>query len=162
MANSHLYLKTLPLDIIQNIVFDKDFDFDTNTEFDLVFYIMSRLNCKLRFKTFSNNPNKCILDDFKCEPRNPGEGRRLLLDVLNTFKNEKPLIQTIELIVLPKKRLIDYYKQIGFEQVDSNYMEGNIDDIINNITNKFGGRKSKRRIFRKGKSKRKRRSKRKE
>jgi hypothetical protein len=102
---------------------------------------------------------RCILDDFNCKPRSPGEGRKLLLDVLNAFKNEKPLLQTIGLNVLSKIDLINYYNKIGFIQdiYNPNYMEGNINNIIKSIQNNFSsGGKSKRQKLRKRKSKRKR------
>jgi hypothetical protein len=159
MSETSLELKTLPTDIEQTVDEYPEFDFETNEEFNLIFYIMIRKNCSLRFRTFSNNPTKCILDEFNCKPRSPGEGRKLLLDVLNSFKNEKPLLQTIGLFVLSKVDLINYYNRLGFRQDVSNpnYMEGNINNIIKSIQNNFSsGGKSKRRKLRKGKSKRKR------
>ena len=159
MSETSLELKTLPTDIEQSVEEYPEFDFDTNEEFNLIFYTMIRKNCSLRFRIFSNNPTKCILDDFNCKPRSPGEGRKLLLDVLNAFKNEKPLLQTIGLNVLSKIDLINYYNKIGFIQdiYNPNYMEGNINNIIKSIQNNFSsGGKSKRQKLRKRKSKRKR------
>jgi hypothetical protein len=157
-----LELKTLPTDIIQTVEEYPEFNFDTNEEFNLIFYTMNRKNCSLRFRTFSNNPTECVLDEFNCKPRSPGEGRKLLLDVLNAFKNEKPLLQTISLIVLSKPELINYYYKLGFTQdiYNPNYMEGNINNIIKSIQNNFrSGGKSKTRKVRNRKSKNKKNSK---
>ena len=82
--------------------------------------------------------------------------------MLNAFKNEKPLLQTISLIVLSKLELINYYYKLGFTQdiYNPNYMEGNINNIIKSIQNNFrSGGKSKTRKVRNRKSKNKKNSK---
>jgi len=111
------------------------------------------------------------LDSFRCNDKHyKGEGRKLLLYTLKWVKEYDKDITTITLTAVPdtekiiqqklsredfykekEKALLNlkkYYRELGFNSVKNNDMQGNLDDIILKIEGvKTGGgnKKSRRR-----------------
>jgi hypothetical protein len=123
-------------------------------------------NCTVTLRKISDEVFS--LDDFRCNNTHfKGEGRKMLLYALLKIKEQNKYVEQIILSVVPniildkhdnlektkikkelaKKSLKKYYTELGFN-VDTNGdeddMEGNIDEIISNITSKSGGRRKKK------------------
>jgi hypothetical protein len=122
-------------------------------------------NCYVSLRKVSNE--EMSLETFRCNKQHAkGEGRQLLLYVLNWVKENHKDITSISLIAVPElldylktDTLIDrekklreamihlttYYISLGFNQINEEDFIGNIDNIIQKINEyKRGGKSIKR------------------
>lgn len=134
-------------------------------------------NCVISLRKVSEDVFS--LDDFRCNAKHfKGEGRKILLYALLKIKEKNKYVKQIILSAVPetifdksdnlermrikkelaKKSLKKYYTELGFNadtnSDDEDDMEGNIDEIISNITSKSGGKR--RKTYKKGRTYKKR------
>ena len=123
--------------------------------------------CYIKFEiNKSTTPNSIFIREWKCFTADPVGSGRIMMKDLFEFMKEKyignihddtvvTLIPTPDDIentrIMPQKRTMEnlttYYKDIGFDQVDSTRLSGMIKNIIRGIINyrKVGGKRKRRR-----------------
>lgn len=101
-------------------------------------------NCYIVYHTLQ--PNVICIDTFQCDSNNTpsipkGSGRKLMNAFLHYYltKNSIPLSQNVEILLIAvspynQRKLNKYYRDIGFQQLDSyprfaNF-KGNINDVL--------------------------------
>jgi hypothetical protein len=145
--------------------------------YDILFELheFTQGNCYVSLRKVSNE--EFNLETFRCnKTHSKGEGRQLLLYVLNWVKENYKDITNISLTAVPEildilktDTLIDrekkqykamlnlstYYTSLGFKQINEEDFNANIDDIIEKINGyKRGGRRKKKTISKRRISKR--------
>ena len=140
-------------------------------------------DCYIKFEiNKSAMPNSIFIREWKCFTTDPVGSGRIMMKDLFEFMKEKfigsigddtvvSLIPTPDDIenprIAPQKRTIEnlagYYKDIGFDHVDSTRLSGTIKNIIRGIINyrKFGGKRKRRKSKRRHKLRKSRKSRRK-
>jgi hypothetical protein len=138
-----------------------NYTFDTDSRYG-EFHNFKEGNCVISIRKVSDEVFS--LDDFRCNANHfKGEGRKLLLYVLQQIKEKNKQVKQIILSAVPeitfdksdnlekmrikkalaKENLKKYYTELGFNadtnSDDEDDMEGNIDDIISKISRRSGG-----------------------